>query len=354
MYTIVLVKPVDILTHRPLEDHIKLFGYIEGMTLTQITYSIQASSHIEIIMNKTPYLLMKARLLDCNNETTTDKLYIGFDENYTRQFVSFYNRTFGHVPALVINVQVDFIVKGSYFNNLRKILERIPDETLSRIIPQVSHFKEGLRLSRIAKSKNPQHALDADQFRGLQTMMFTTCTAPVLIPGPFGCGKTRLLAVATHHVLTNSLQVDGMRGRVLLCCYQQQSADMIMEQYFKTSEFNKSNLIFRVTSQRRHISKFDCTETVLNIVNFNHMFPHYFANKDHIVIVTTFMCAMRMSDVVPSDYFTHIFIDEGAQTREPETLGPLLLANKDTRILIAGDAHQVNELLDLPFIMHFI
>ena len=49
-----------------------------------------------------------------------------------------------------------------------------------------------------------------------------------------------------------------------------------------------------------------------------------------------------MSEVVPKDYFTHILIAEGAQTREPETIAPLIMANKDTRIIIAGDSQQVS------------
>ena len=40
--------------------------------------------------------------------------------------------------------------------------------------------------------------------------------------------------------------------------------------------------------------------------------------------------------------FTHILIDEGAQTREPETIAPLSMANCHTKIIIAGDNQQVH------------
>ena len=49
-----------------------------------------------------------------------------------------------------------------------------------------------------------------------------------------------------------------------------------------------------------------------------------------------------MSEVVPKDYFTHIIIDEAAQTRELETIAPLIIANNDTRIIIAGDSQKVS------------
>ena len=48
--------------------------------------------------------------------------------------------------------------------------------------------------------KLPQLKLDKKQFRGLQTMLFSQSLAPVLIPGPFGSGKTRLLAVVPQEI----------------------------------------------------------------------------------------------------------------------------------------------------------
>jgi len=39
--------------------------------------------------------------------------------------------------------------------------------------------------------------------------------------------------------------------------------------------------------------------------------------------------------------FTHILIDEGAQTREPEAVAPLGLADDNAKIVIAGDHLQV-------------
>ena len=66
-----------------------------------------------------------------------------------------------------------------------------------------------------------------------------------------------------------------------------------------------------------------------------------FASKDRIVVVTTFMIALKMSDIIPCNYFTHILIDEGAQAREPECIAPLCMANENTQIVIAGDSKQV-------------
>lgn len=41
-------------------------------------------------------------------------------------------------------------------------------------------------------------------------------------------------------------------------------------------------------------------------------------------------------------FFTHILLDEAAQAMECETIMPLALATKNTRIVLAGDHMQVN------------
>lgn len=42
-------------------------------------------------------------------------------------------------------------------------------------------------------------------------------------------------------------------------------------------------------------------------------------------------------------YFSHIFVDEAAQALESETLIPLSLAGRTTKIILAGDHMQVGQ-----------
>lgn len=44
-------------------------------------------------------------------------------------------------------------------------------------------------------------------------------------------------------------------------------------------------------------------------------------------------------------FFTHILLDEAAQAMECETIMPLALATKSTRIVLAGDHMQVRSAL---------
>ena len=126
--------------------------------------------------------------------------------------------------------------------------------------------------------------------------------------------------------------------------YQQDSADIFMNDYFMKMIKNKQNPwdveVVRVTSQRRQ-AKLGEDRYVVNASDFKEHFEKY-QSKQYLVIVTTYSDALRISEAVSKDYFTHILIDEGAQTREPETIAPLLTANKDTRIIIAADSQQVS------------
>ena len=64
------------------------------------------------------------------------------------------------------------------------------------------------------------------------------------------------------------------------------------------------------------------------------------------VIITTFLTALTIKDKLIKEkaslHFSHIIIDEGAQSREPEALGALVLAEPNTHIVIAGDHRQVS------------
>ena len=62
------------------------------------------------------------------------------------------------------------------------------------------------------------------------------------------------------------------------------------------------------------------------------------------VIVTTFLTATNLPEMEPQLNFSHILIDEGAQTREPEALGALAIAKPETKIVIVGDNKQVGSL----------
>lgn len=57
------------------------------------------------------------------------------------------------------------------------------------------------------------------------------------------------------------------------------------------------------------------------------------------------LCVCSLCVCVSIGLFTHILLDEAAQAMECETIMPLALANKSTRIVLAGDHMQVRDQL---------
>ena len=53
-------------------------------------------------------------------------------------------------------------------------------------------------------------------------------------------------------------------------------------------------------------------------------------------------------------FFTHVLLDEAAQAMECETIMPLALATKNTRIVLAGDHMQVGVILVTVFVSYIL
>ena len=304
------------------------------MSPNQILYALQASGEVYIA---SPPHTIKAYNLSSNHSYSKDCLYIGLNGDNAWTLEAAMRRG-------IIQFDVRFEVKHSYFNSLHYSVDKISEEALKRIVPHAGDFKDGLDLNPIPHSKYSVHTLDSFQFTALQTMVFSRSIAPVLIPGPFGSGKTRLLSVATEYFI-ESAKEKGYPSRVLLCCHHQDSADIFMKQYFFPMLQDQENPwsidVVRVTSQAHSKRKL---RYCMSFNEFVEMKDIYLSNR-YLVVVTTFLTALRMSDFIPPNFFTHMLIDEGAQAREPECIAPLCMANENTRIVIVGDSKQASCLL---------
>ena len=315
-------------------ENFPLCASIHGMSPNQILYALQASGEVYIA---SPPHSIKAYNLSSNYSYSKDCLCIGLKGYNAWTLEAAMHRG-------IFQFDVRFEVKHSYFNNLHYSVDTISEEALKRIVPRAEDFKDGLDLNPIPRSKYSVHKLDSFQFTALQTMVFSRSTAPVLIPGPFGSGKTRLLSVATECFI-ESAKEKGYPSRVLLCCHHQDSADIFMKQYFFPMLQDRENPwsidVVRVTSQAHSKRKL---RYCMSFNEFEEMKDIYLS-KPYLVVVTTFLTALRMSDFILPNFFTHMLIDEGAQAREPECIAPLCMANQNTRIVIVGDSKQASCLL---------
>ena len=234
----------------------------------------------------------------------------------------------------VCNIEVTFQLKYSYFDRQHDILHRISEEAIAKIMPlndpHENAFVRDFQLSeKFAKSAK----LDYFQLTALETIMKCAPKAPLLIVGSFGTGKTRLLARAAIQILQKN-----PRARVLVCAHHHSSVDSFVINYFCKERVSMVRLM---TPRYRPPPNYEqWYRTAREMENDVHKVQ---------LIVTTLLTSLHLCGIVERGHFTHILMDEGAQAREPEALAPLTLADRNTKIVIAGDHKQVTILSAIQY-----
>ena len=306
------------------QDKYKIFFTISKKELDAdvIAYAMQASEGRVVIHLPSGDVL--ADILQTRNRNALYFL-LGFDKNPGVRSLS--------------DVSVTFVLKFSYFDRLHRALENLSQDLINRLMPsnpcQFSTMVSDEDVPPPIKCVIDIVRLEYSQRRALASIMSCEANkAPVLVIGSFGTGKTQLLARAAYQILR-----EDRNNKILICAHHQHSADTFMTNYFfkmiKSGWY--SGKVIRLVPSRSYNAPTDCKRYY---ATFEHL---CFDNLEKIsIIVTTFLTSLHLIDVVPKGFFTHILLDEGAQSREPESVAPLCFADIDTKIVIAGDHKQVS------------
>lgn len=326
------------------EPAFELYGHLLGLSDDQIAYVSQSADHREgvIIMAKNrKYEVCRAGILRSNYSHTDVKLYIAFDRiNKTKiqaRFKSALQRN-GNVP-----VHVKFELKNSYFRRLSQSVWRIPQDVITKIMPDSQSFLE-FDHQDLAKHL-PKGSFSHDQLQALEMIVSSPSSGPpCLITGPFGTGKSHLLAAAAYWLFHNS-QVTKKSARILVCTQQRESADNFFLLYRGIMSKDKDATVFIVREYGFHNRKLKRWYRSINDFK-KYVEMHIDADSEDVenfLIIMPCLTAPRVqqANFLPPNFFTHIFIDEGAQMREPEATAPLSMACENTKIVIAGDPWQV-------------
>jgi len=131
---------------------------------------------------------------------------------------------------------------------------------------------------------------------------------------------------------------------MLVCTHLNRGADNLYGSLQKRLGNRKAcNLVLRLVANREALESLRINGSCiaandpLLTVNFVVQWP---------AIITTFITAIQLRELETRNGtyfpFTHILIDEGAQSPEPEALGALMLAKEQTKVVIVGDNQQAS------------
>ncbi|XP_045199389.2 putative helicase mov-10-B.1 [Mercenaria mercenaria] len=189
----------------------------------------------------------------------------------------------------------------------------------------------------------------------------TSRPGPYLIFGPPGTGKTVTVTEAIRQVY--HCQPDA---RILVCCPENTAADFVMKKLINPNQPGTVDLssIFRMYAVSRPYISVPSYIKESGRLNYDSGEREFYypakteLNKHKILIVTLSTAGRLVSAGFTRNYFTHIFIDEGAHAVEPECIVPItgLLDSRTQQcgqLVIAGDPKQLGPILRSPFSLNY-
>ena len=321
-------------------DHAR-FGYIKGMGCDEVGYATQSASKAMVLVGQHRF---DCDILRENMYHAEERLYVGFKKEVVEALLSCFSKG-KSAFSTPTPLSVEFSLKYSYFLSLKGAIRNVPKDVISRILPQRSGFVP-ITLVMERSTESLKENCSPDQYEALKVIASAPASGPpVLIAGPFGTGKTQVLAVAAHYYLQESM-IGNTRLAILVCTQQQTAADAFLRMYHDLTKTQEEITIIRLLpkySTRKNTFMKTLYRTVEKFTK--EMERDSYRNRQRYLIVSTCLTAKQIGDhpdVFPRWFFTHIFLDEGAQMREPEAIAPLCLADENTKLVIAGDRFQVS------------
>ena len=324
-------------------DYDARYGYLQNVSTDVIAYVTQASEAAFLVPRDKSLEEVRLEVLRENFQHCDANLYVAFDETDSNKISAICFEPLPRGEVTITNVRVEFEVKHFYFDSLVKAVNKIPKVIIERILPTTESFNP-LHPTRydIMPLLHRSVTIDREnQWKALHAILaFDPSSPPLLINGSFGTGKTQVLAAATYCLIQDGIQ-HRKPVRVLICAHHQASADHFVEKYFGSMfEHTRDVVLIRLTSNSYRVrnSKFpNCYVKSFELKKYLGCNAPQF-----LIIVTTFLTAPSLRWSYDQNFFTHILLDEGSQSREPEAIAPLCLANISTKIVIAGDSQQVS------------
>ena len=309
------------------------YGIIFGEDGDILAYAKQASEGSIVVLNEKVQLKTKhVRARIPHGDYNANSIVFGLDKDEEEK-LTWWKPATRYQYTHPVPLRVEFMVKRSYFKGLHAALSKLKPAGIQKMIPIQHDFASStLRPFRPRRPPYKSLLLDSYQQRALFRILNCSSGAPVLVTGPFGTGKTRVLVTAAYEILGKS------SNRILMCAHHQNSVDTFIS-YFGEILQDPCN------PWQKKVVRIVLNDSYMRINKPK--YPHLYVARDELdsidpydLVITT-LGTSRSLLYKGHKPFTHILIDEGAQTREPETISPLCFARDFTKIVIAGDHLQV-------------
>ena len=340
---------------RPQEGVV--YGFLSGPNLTsnELEYATQASEALFFVKfsdankNKSSKEdICEVKIHSHNFISTEEKLYVYFPSSELQKI----KENYAESQESTYLVNVEFEVKHFYFNTLHQAVVKLPDSMAAKLLPNPT--RKDFPVFKIEQFAWPPLDLESfsflhlnfdSQLPALQRIVSCSSTVPFILSGPFGSGKTRVLACAAFYFVFEKHSSEP--ARILICAHHQQSTETFIHAYFgnlmKKCSSVKLQVVHIVRGKHEKRGKF--SEFYKTIPEFKRWCEsgEYNASRP-IIVISTYMNSLSLYEIlqVPGyGFFTHFLLDEAAQVREPEAIAPLSMGTQNAKIVLAGDYFQV-------------
>lgn len=135
-------------------------------------------------------------------------------------------------------------------------------------------------------------------------------------------------------------------ARILACSPNNSAADLIA---LKLMNLGRSE-VFRLNSLTRRVDDMPKILREFSSINGNQVFSvpdKEKLSKFRVVVSTCLSGGVPAALGVPRGHFSHIFIDEAGQGKEPEVMVPIKsIADSKTNVILAGDNQQLGPVVN--------
>lgn len=307
----------------------------------QVQYATQASEKVFFVDAKNQKDLCEGTILHSNYNDLSEHFYVSLAIEDFR----YIQAKCRHLGSGWYQVHMEFEVKHSYFDSLHQAVINIPDSMIKKITPSSGAF---LRMPLTAspqmhrKCPHTNFSLDENkQSKALDAILKCPLDFPIIISGPFGSGKTRVIARAAYEFIQAGLTTQT-QTRILICAHHSDTVEGYVSKYLLPA-FNgvPQVKVIRITRFNNFSHKMSRNVIDRTIHDLKRDVSHgRHINDCALVIITTYMTSLNIAKIFDT-CFTHILLDEAAQVREPEVIAPLSLGDHTTKVVIAGDSKQV-------------